>query len=49
MYLSVKADNSKACEFYNRIGMKDIGVHNWANDKVKGRVYVKRKEVARLF
>ena len=31
------------------IGMEDIGIHNWANDKVKGRVYVKRKEVAALY
>ena len=49
VYLSVKADNHKACEFYKRIGMEDIGIHNWANDKVKGRVYVKRKEVAALY
>ena len=49
VYLSVKADNHKACEFYKRIGMEDIGIHNWANDKIKGRVYVKRKEVAALY
>ena len=41
------ADNHKACEFYKKMGMKDIGTHNWT--KVKGRVYVKRKEVASLF
>ena len=49
IYLSVKANNSKACRFYDNVGMKDVGVHNWANDKVKGRVYVKRKEVATLY
>ena len=47
VYLSVKADNYKACEFYKRMGMKDIGEHNWT--KVKGRVYVKQKEVTTLY
>jgi hypothetical protein len=43
VYLSVRADNLKACEFYDRIAMKLIGTHNWAKGKVKGKVYVKRK------
>ena len=47
VYLSVRADNLNACKFYDIIGMKEIGEHNWAKGKIKGKVYVRRKLTTR--
>ena len=47
VYLSVRADNLNACKFYDIIGMKEIGEHNWAKGKIKGKVYVRRKTTTR--
>ena len=43
VFLSVRSDNTNACNFYDKIGMKLIGTHNWAKGTVPGKVYVKRK------
>ena len=49
VYLSVRTDNQKACEFYEKIGMKEIGEHDWAKGRVKGKVYVIRKTTSSLY
>jgi len=43
VFLSVRSDNIKACSFYDKIGMKLVGTHNWAKGTLPGKVYVKRK------
>jgi len=39
VYLTVRADNKKARDFYERHNMKAIGDINWADGKIEGKVY----------
>jgi|TARA_R110002051_G_scaffold2021_1_gene10668 hypothetical protein len=43
VYLSVRSDNLSACKFYDRMDMKLVGIHNWVNGTLKGKVYAKLK------
>ena len=43
VYLSVRSDNLLACKFYDRMDMKLVGIHNWVNGTLKGKVYAKIK------
>ena len=43
VFLSVRSDNTKACSFYEQIGMTLIGTTSWARGTLPGKVYVKRK------
>ncbi len=41
LYLSVRADNQVARDFYQRRGMRVIGTVAWANGSILGLVYIK--------
>ena len=43
VFLSVRSDNTKACLFYEQIGMTLVGETSWARGTLPGKVYVKRK------
>ena len=43
VYLSVRSDNLSACKFYDRMDMKLVGIHDWVNGTLKGKVYAKLK------
>lgn len=43
VFLSVRSDNTKACKFYEDIGMKLVGETSWAKGTLPGKVYVSRK------
>ncbi len=39
LYLSVRQENTTACQFYERHGMKVVGTVAWANGTIPGHVY----------
>jgi ribosomal protein S18 acetylase RimI-like enzyme len=39
LYLSVRKENSVACRFYERHGMKVAGTVDWKNGTILGLVY----------
>ena len=43
VFLSVRSDNTKACNFYEQIGMELVGETSWARGTLPGKVYVMRK------
>ena len=38
VFLSVRSDNTKACSFYEQIGMTLVGTTSWAKGTLPGRV-----------
>ena len=42
VFLSVRSENKRACRFYEKVGMKEIGKIAWGSDKqISGKVFVK--------
>jgi len=39
----VRSDNLSVCKFYDRMDMKLVGIHDWVNGTLKGKVYAKLK------
>ena len=39
VYLTVRAENKRANNFYKKIGMKQVGYCNWSNGNMKGKVW----------
>ena len=39
VWLSVRADNERACSFYEKVGMKWVGVTSWKKGTMPGRIY----------
>jgi hypothetical protein len=44
LYLSVRTDNTVACQFYERHGMKVSGKVAWAGGTMSGLIYCKKLE-----
>jgi len=39
VYLTVRAENTRANAFYQKIGMKEVGYCNWSQGNMKGKVW----------
>lgn len=44
VWLTVRKDNTKACSFYERNGMKSVSEISWKNGTIPGIVYFKKEE-----
>lgn len=42
VYLTVRAENTAANKFYEKVGMKKVGYINWSKGKMRGNVWLKR-------
>lgn len=42
LYLTVRADNIRACRFYEKQGFKVVGDISWKSDTIKGKIYCKK-------
>lgn len=47
IWLSVRADNARACSFYRRVGMQEVGKTSWKKGTMKGKVFLK-EEISHL-
>jgi hypothetical protein len=36
VYLTVREENTRACKFYEKVGMKQVGTISWAHDTIAG-------------
>ena len=41
LYLTVRKSNARACLFYERVGMAQVGIISWANGTIPGLVWKK--------
>ena len=42
VFLSVRSENKRACRFYEKVGMKEVGKITWgSNNQISGKVFVK--------
>jgi len=42
VFLSVRSENKRACRFYEKVGMKEVGKITWGSDnQISGKVFVK--------
>jgi len=41
LYLTVRVDNSAACQFYRRHGMEKVGTVSWSGGGIPGLIYCK--------
>jgi hypothetical protein len=45
VWLTVRADNDRACAFYRKVGFDEVGETSWMKGKLLGRVFFHKKEV----
>jgi ribosomal protein S18 acetylase RimI-like enzyme len=41
LYLSVRQENTTACQFHERHGMKVVGSVEWSSGTIRGRIYLR--------